>query len=292
MKIEMQNVTKKYGAKLALNNLSLTLEENKIYGLLGRNGAGKTTLMQLLAGYMLPSSGNILVNGKKPFDNREVLKDIYLINESNNFMRSFKIKDTLKMASLFYPNWSQDTANRLLKVFHLDEKMKVKGLSKGMESALGIIIGLASRTKITIFDEPYIGLDASARYTFYDILLEEYEAYPRTIILSTHLIDEVSNLFEEVILIKEGELLFHHTTEQLLELTVSISGSKKAVNEFIEGRNVVHTAELAGHKEVTLFGEKYDKSHAKELGLTIEPTNIQHLMVYLTEEKQGGKQYA
>lgn len=291
MNIEITNVTKKYGNKTALNDLSLTLEENKIYGLLGRNGAGKTTLMRLLAGYMLPSSGNIFINGQKPFDNRDILKEITLINESNNFMKSFKIKDTLKLASLFYPNWSKETADRLLKVFHLEGNLKVKGLSKGMESALGIIIGLASRTKITIFDEPYIGLDASARYTFYDILLEEYEAYPRTIILSTHLIDEVSNLFEEVILIKDGELLFHHTTEELLELTLQVSGNKNAVNSFIHGKHVIHQAELAGQKAATLFGSKYSKQEAKELGLTVEPTNLQQLMVYVTDE-QGGKQYA
>ncbi|RXI96190.1 ABC transporter ATP-binding protein [Anaerobacillus alkaliphilus] len=292
MKIEIKNLSKKYTEKIALNDLTLELEENKIYGLLGRNGAGKTTLMQLLAGYMLPTSGSIKVNGQSPFDNRDVLKDICLINESNNFMNRLKVKDILKIASLFYPNWSNEKAERLLETFNLKGKMSVKGLSKGMESALGIIIGLASRTKIAIFDEPYIGLDASARYKFYDALLEEYEEYPRTIILSTHLIDEVSNLFEEVILIKNGELLFHRTTEELLELTLKVSGSKHAVNSFIEGKEVIHEAELAGQKAATLFGERYDKREAISLGLTIESVTIQHLMVYLTEETQGGKLHA
>ncbi len=292
MKIEIKDITKKYKDKLALNQLSLELEENKIYGLLGRNGAGKTTLMQLLAGHMSPTSGSILIDGQSPFDNRYILQNICLISESNNFMKRFKIKDILKIASLLYPNWSKESAKRLLGVFNLEEKMTVKSLSKGMESALGIIIGLASRTKVTIFDEPYIGLDASARYKFYDLLLEEYEDYPRTIILSTHLIDEVSNLFEEVILIKEGELLFHYTTEELLAMSLQVSGNKNTVNQFITGKQVVHEAELAGHKAATLFGNKYSKDEALELGLTVEAATIQQLMVYLTEEIQGGKKHA
>ncbi|WP_328589221.1 ABC transporter ATP-binding protein [Litchfieldia alkalitelluris] len=258
MNIQISNVTKKFGANTALNNLQLTLEENKIYGLLGRNGAGKTTLMQLVAGHHLPTAGEVKVQGKNPFNNRNVLKDICFINESNNFKKRLKIKEVLKLASLFYPNWSEETVTRLLPVFKLDLKMNTKGLSKGMESALGIIIGLASRAKLTIFDEPYIGLDASARYKFYDILLEEYEEYPRTFILSTHLIDEVSNLFEEVILRREGELLLHQTTDEMIGKSLMISGKKNVVDSFVIGKQVIHESTLAGSKTVMLYGEMYD----------------------------------
>jgi ABC-2 type transport system ATP-binding protein len=293
MKIEMMNVTKSFGSKKAVDNVTLTLEENKIYGLLGRNGAGKTSLMQLLAGHALPATGEILINGKQPFNNREVVKDICLVNESNNFIRRLKVKDILKVVSLFYPNWSWETADRLLEVFNLELSFNIKGLSKGMESSLGIIIGLASRAKITIFDEPYIGLDASARYKFYELLLEEYEQYPRTIILSTHLIDEVSNLFEEVIVLKSGELLFHKSTEELLRESITVSGKTEVVDSFSEGKRVLHETVLAGRKTATLFGEGLTIEKANSYNLDADRSSIQQLMVYLTEEEQkGGKLYA
>ncbi|MGD6777686.1 ABC transporter ATP-binding protein [Sutcliffiella horikoshii] len=293
MKIEVKNVSKIYGNKKAVDNMSITLEENKIYGLLGRNGAGKTTLMQLLAGHALPSSGEILINGQNPFNNRNITKDICLVNESNNFIKRLKIKDILKVASLFYPNWSWDTANALLTTFNLNPTLKTKGLSKGMESSLGIIIGLASRAKITILDEPYIGLDAAARFKFYEVLLEEYEEFPRTIILSTHLIDEVSNLFEEVVLMRSGELVFHKSTEELLDSSITVSGKKEAVDEFAEGKRVLHESILAGRKTATLYGEGLTVEAATQHNLDADRSSIQQLMVYMTEEElQGGKQYA
>ena len=288
MNIEVRNITKRFGSRMALNNLSITLAENKIYGLLGRNGAGKTTLMKLLAGLDLPTDGSILLNGEKPFNNRKVLKDLCLISESDNFKKRLRIKDVLKMCSLFYPNWDQETADYLLKQFHLESTLKTKGLSKGMESALGIVIGLASQTKVTIFDEPYIGLDASARYKFYDLLLEAYEMYPRTFIISTHLIDEVSNLFEEVIILKNGELLLQKEKDELVQMSLQVSGKKEVVDRFTNGKNVIHQAEIVGVKTVQLFGESFDIQEAKALGLEAERCNIQQLMVYLTEEK-GGK---
>ncbi|CAG9623527.1 ABC transporter ATP-binding protein [Sutcliffiella rhizosphaerae] len=292
MKIEAKSVTKSFGTKHAVNNLSFDLETNKIYGLLGRNGAGKTTLMQLLAGHTLPSNGEILVNGEQPFNNRNLTKDICLVNESNNFIKRLRIKDILKVASLFYPNWSWECANDLLHTFNLNPKLKTNALSKGMESSLGIIIGLASRAKITIFDEPYIGLDAAARFKFYDVLLEEYEKHPRTIILSTHLIDEVSNLFEEVILMRSGELLFHETAEKLVEASMIVSGDREAVDRFTKGKNVLHESMLAGRKVATMFGEGLSVEEAADYGLHAERSSIQQLMVYMTEETRGGIKYA
>src|SRR5699024_9586408 len=125
-------------------------------------------------------------------------ESICLINERNDFKDNLKIKQVFNLYALFHPGWDWDLAHELLDVYDLDLKMKVKALSKGMASALGVIVGLATKAPITIFDEPYIGLDAAARSKFYELLLREYEKEPRVIIFSTHLIDEVSLMFEEV----------------------------------------------------------------------------------------------
>src|SRR5699024_2917817 len=105
MRIEVNHITKKFGSKVALDNISFVLDEPKIYGLLGRNGAGKTTFMDILAGHQLPSNGSVLVNEETTFDNRNNLQHICLIKEANNFYKDVTVKQVLKSYQLFYPNW-------------------------------------------------------------------------------------------------------------------------------------------------------------------------------------------
>ncbi|UAL52529.1 ABC transporter ATP-binding protein [Metabacillus dongyingensis] len=286
MNVNISGLTKVYGKKRALDGITLQLEENKIYGLLGRNGAGKTTLMQILAGQIMPTGGSVLINSQEPFENQEITESICLINESENFKKGLKIKDILKIANYFYPNWNRETAEKLLEDFYLNENMKIKTLSKGMESALGITVGLASRSPITIFDEPYIGLDAAARSKFYDLLLEEYEEYPRTLILSTHLIDEITRLLEEVLIVSEGRLLMQKNTDELREESFVVNGSSAAVSEFVKNKNVVYRKSFGSMEQAVLYGE--NRMEANEAGLQVEHVPVQDLMVYLTAKPKGG----
>lgn len=281
MKIEVTNLTKKYGKKEALKNISFQLDGPKIYGLLGRNGAGKTTFMDILAGHNLPTSGEVRVNGKKPFDNTELLQEICLIKEANNFHRDMRIKHIYKTCSIFYPNWDQILADELTELFHLNKKARMKTLSKGMSSAVGIIVGLASKAPITIFDEPYIGLDAALRKQFYDILLDEYENEKRMIIFSTHLIDEVSLLFEEVLILQEGELILQEKADTLRNSAFSVTGETSEVKKYITNKKVMKTKELANMMTAYVFG---NKAEAMKTNLSVEGIPIQELMIYLTEK--------
>src|SRR5690554_5665988 len=126
MKVEVNQVSKVYQRKPALDQLTFTLDEPKIYGLLGRNGAGKTTIMQLLNGLMKPSSGEIKINGENPFDNQKIMESICLISEGNNFKRDLKVKHVLHISSLFYPTWDKELTVQLIKEFNLDPDSKVK----------------------------------------------------------------------------------------------------------------------------------------------------------------------
>ncbi|GAB3804086.1 ABC transporter ATP-binding protein [Virgibacillus kimchii] len=282
MKIEVKNLTRKYGQTRALQNVSFTMEGQKIYGLLGRNGAGKTTFMDILAGNILASEGEIYINGEKPFDNRKLTESICLIKEGNNFKKDLKVKNVLKIYSYFYPTWDQALAEELIKVYNLNMNAKVKTLSKGMESSLGIIVGLASKAPITIFDEPYIGLDAAARKKFYEILLKEYEEEKRLIILSTHLIDEVSLMFEEVLILQEGSLILQEEAENLRDNTCAVTGKKEKVEAFIESKEVIDKKELAGMMTAYIYGTKQE---AQSYGLQAEGIPVQELMIHLTEKK-------
>jgi len=282
MKVEVKNLSKRYKNKYALKRVSFTLEGPKIYGLLGRNGAGKTTFMDVLAGNIFKTEGDILINGKDPQANEVLANSICLIKEGDNFDKELKIQELLQFYSYFYPNWDMDLAEQLIKEYHLDPKVKIKSLSKGMESALSITVGLASKAEITVFDEPYIGLDAAGRKMFYKQLLEEYENYPRMIIFSTHLIDEVSLLFEEILILREGELILQEEAESLREQTYAVSGSLEDIESFIQDKKVIHKQQLAGTMQAYVYGEEQE---AQSLGFHTEGVPIQELMIYLTEKE-------
>jgi ABC-2 type transport system ATP-binding protein len=284
VRIEVKNLSKRYKDHEALKNVSFTLDEPKIYGLLGRNGAGKTTFMNILSGQILASGGEILIDGENPFDNQRLTESICLIKEGNNFKKDLKVKNVLKIYSYFYPKWDQELADELIIEYNLNVNAKVKALSKGMESALGIIVGLASKAPITIFDEPYIGLDAPSRKRFYEILLEEYQMERRTIIFSTHLIDEVSLLFEEVLILSEGSLVLKEEAEVLRDNTCAVSGKKGEVEEFIQDKDVLDRKQLAGMMTAYMYG---NVEEARASGLSVEGVPIQELMIALTSRKEG-----
>jgi|SRR5690625_1875770 len=282
MKIEVKNLTKKYNKKLALNDVTFRLDEPKIYGLLGRNGAGKTTFMDILAGHQLATSGEIKVNNTNPFDNRKILEKVCLIKEADNFHKDLKVKQVLRSYSLFYPKWDMELAIRLVKEYQLPMNARVKTLSKGMGSALGVIVGIASKAPITIFDEPYIGMDAAARKKFYDILLDDYEEEKRTVIFSTHLIDEVSLLFEEILILRDGEIILQEKAETLRENTCAVTGDIKDVEQFICNKHVIKKKQLANMMTAYVYG---DKEEAIKSNLQVDGVPIQDLMIYLTERE-------
>ncbi len=215
--IEVSNLAKRYRDKLALDHVSLSIEADMIYGLLGRNGAGKTTLMSILTAQNFATSGEVRLFGEDPYENARVLSRVCFVRESQKYPDDAAPMHALRAASLFFPNWNQPLADRLADEFQLPMKRRIKKLSRGQLSAVGVIIGLASRAEITFFDEPYLGLDAVARQIFYDRLLEDYAEHPRTIILSSHLIDEVANLIERVIVIDDGRILLDEETDAVRE---------------------------------------------------------------------------
>jgi ABC-2 type transport system ATP-binding protein len=221
--IRMNGVTKRYGEVTALDGVSVELGENQIHGLLGRNGAGKTTVMQILTGQAFETSGTVEVFGQHPYENAAVLNRVCFIKESQKYPDTFRVKHAIRAAELLFPNWDAAFAAELMADFALPGNRSIKKLSRGMLSAVGVIIGLASRAPLTFFDEPYLGLDAVARQLFYDRLLADYAEHPRTVVLSTHLIDEVSDLIEHVVLIDKGRILIDEDAETLRSRAVTAS---------------------------------------------------------------------
>ncbi|MBD8499647.1 ABC transporter ATP-binding protein [Paenibacillus arenosi] len=290
--LELQRLTKSYGSVTAIRDLTLHLTQNKIYGLLGRNGAGKTTLLHILSAQLFASSGEVKVLGEDPFENEQVLRQMCFVKESQKYPETYRVMDVLKVASALFPNWDGDYANMLVNDFELPLQRNVRKLSRGMLSALGVIVGLASRAPITIFDEPYLGLDAVARGIFYDRLLEDYEEHPRMIILSTHLIDEASRILEHVVLLEQGNVLINEDVDQLRERAFTVVGTASKVESFLMGKNVVHLEEFGGLLKATLVNSREAgdcRQQAQELELEVVPLSLQQLIVYLTNKKDERK---
>jgi ABC-2 type transport system ATP-binding protein len=284
--ISVTGLTRRYPDHVALDDMHLSIGNQTITGLLGRNGAGKTTLLRILAGQEFPSSGSVQVLGAPPAENQDVLCRLVLVREDQVFpdlqgYPDFKVSQALRAASIFYPRWDADLASSLLKDFGLRAGKAIRRLSRGQRSALGITIGLAARAEVTLFDEPYAGLDAVARQIFYDRLLAEYADFPRTVLLSTHLIDEAAGLFENVVVIDRGRVVLDTTADGLRGTVTTVSGPVLAVNSFTEGRPVWERRGLGSQASVVIVGQipPEDRDRARSLGLDLTPLSLQQLVV-------------
>ena len=279
--ISATNLSRRYRDQAALEDVSLTVEPGTVTGLLGRNGAGKTTLMRIVTGLEFPSSGAIRVFGEAPAENESVLRRMVFVREDQAYP-DLRVTHVIQVASWFYPNWNQDLARQLLAAFDLPLQRRIRKLSRGMRSAVGIVIGLAARAELTLFDEPYAGLDAVARQLFYDRLLADFAEHPRTVVLSTHLIDEVADLLEHVVMLDRGRVVLDAPADDVRGTAMTVSGPVTAVEEFVAGRPVWHRQRLGARAAVTVAGPlgAAAEARARALHLSLEPLSLQQLLVH------------
>ena len=278
--ISLTGLTRRYPDDTALHDINIAISGGTITGLLGRNGAGKTTLLRILAGHEFPSSGSVRVLGAPPAENEDVLRRLLFVREDQAYP-DIKVGQALRAASWFCPNWDAGLASSLLDDFGVRANNAVQRLSRGQRSALGITIGLAARAEVTLFDEPYAGLDAVARQIFYDRLLADFAEFPRTVLLSTHLIDEAAALFEGVIVIDRGRVVLDAPADVLRGAATRVSGPCLAVDALTEGRTVWERRRLGSQASVVMVGplSPDDREQARSSGLDLTPLSLQQIVV-------------
>ena len=291
MSLELKGIFKNYGKKKVLENLNLTLEEGKIYGLVGRNGAGKTTMLSIAAAQNPATTGEVLLDGERVWENQKALDQICFSREVGNMVNgvqnTLKVKEYLKIAGMLFPSWDKEMADRLVEEFELDRKQKIFKLSKGMQSMVTIIVALASKAKYTFLDEPAAGLDVVARENFYRILLDEYSETGRTFVISTHIIEEAAEVFEEVIFLDKGKILIREETQELLDRCVHVSGRAEDVDALCAGKQVHHPEKLGRSKGVTLLlkaGETFDPAGRD---VDVRPMSLQDVFVALCGREES-----
>lgn len=223
--ISLNQVTKQYGSATVLKNITLSIEEPGIYCLLGRNGAGKTTFLKSIAGYQNITNGTIQVDGKTISTAALDTGVSYIENFAKHF--NLPVRKLLQIASKVNPNYDYDFASEMMERFELDGKKKFNHLSLGMKTMVSTIICLASNKNVILLDEPVLGFDAIMRVEFYKMLAESFQKHPRIIIVSTHIIEEIANTIQKLMIMDRGNILFFGTPpDNLQDFFIQMVGHK------------------------------------------------------------------
>ena len=279
--IQFLNVTKKYGKTTALDRISLEIPESGIYCLLGRNGAGKTTFLKLLAGHIAVTDGEITVDGKKVSPGHMPESVNFIENGSVQF--NMKLKDLIDTAAELQDDFDRDFALEMAGRFELNLNKKFKQLSFGMKTMLNTIITLSNTTSAILLDEPTLGFDAIMRSQFNTLLLESYNAHPRVIIVSTHLIDEIAKVTQRLIIIEQGKILIEAGIEEIDEKAYTLSGQTSVISPLLKDLNCIGKTEIGSLTAAHIYGERISPPD----GVQIDRMSLQDFFVNIV----GGKSH-
>ena len=279
---------KAYGKNTVLENLDLTLESGKIYGLIGRNGAGKTTLLSIMSNQNPATGGKVTLDGENIWENRKALdricfsRELNITNESG--LAGHTVKKYLDTAAIYYTHWDKEMADHLVAQFSLKPKERLSKLSKGMLSMVTIVVAMASKADFTFLDEPVAGLDVVAREQFYKLLLEEYSETGRTFVISTHIIEEAADVMEEVIILDKGKIIRKQNTQELIDSARYVTGLTDQVDGATAGLDCHHAEKMGRSKGVTVLLEE-GQSLASGYDVTVQPLTLQKIFVALCGEE-------
>ncbi|HJH62680.1 MAG TPA: ABC transporter ATP-binding protein [Firmicutes bacterium] len=281
--IELKQVTKQYGQATVLKNITLSIDEPGIYCLLGRNGAGKTTLLKSIAGRQNITNGTIQVGGKTITTSTLDPGVSYVENFAKHF--NLPVRKLLRIASKVNPNYDDEFAWEMMERFELDGKKKFNHLSLGMKTMVSTIICLASHKEVILLDEPVLGFDAMMRVEFYDMLTESFQKYPRIIIVSTHIIEEIAKTIQRLIILDRGSVRFFDTLQSVETKAFCISGLQKDVEAATRGLNLIGQDAVGGLVTSYIF----DTPPKQAASLEIHPLSLQDFFIQLVGHKGGVK---
>ncbi|KPK89809.1 hypothetical protein AMJ80_09245 [bacterium SM23_31] len=287
--LETKKICKSYGSIVALEDVNLRFAENGIYGLFGRNGAGKTTLLDIISSRIFADRGTVACFGEDISKHPQIIaENCCYMPEKHYFPARFKVKKLLSYGKMAFSNYDKRYAEQLCLDFTLNADQTYGQLSRGHQSIFRIVLGLAARAAITIFDEPVLGLDAVARDRFYSELIEEYSRNPRLFIISTHFIEESADLFNEAIIIKNGKVIRQAPVEALLSNVFYVSGKSAKVDVFIQNRTVMSCQTVNDLKTAVVKGDL--NAETRSPGLRFSPLTIQKLFIHLTNDQSEQEQ--
>ncbi|GAB6091198.1 ATP-binding cassette domain-containing protein [Spirochaeta dissipatitropha] len=285
----VQDISLRYGKTEAIKGLSCTLSTGVTYGLIGRNGAGKTSLLSLLASYRKPDSGSIQIRGESLFENTDRMGDVHFVYSRDMSEEDDSVLRNLQHSARYRPDFDMEYALELMNRFRLDPDKAVNQLSVGMQAAVNVIEGLASRAPLTLFDEVHHGMDAPSRELFYEAVIESRAAGDRCFVLSTHLVSEMDYLFDHVLIMDKGSLLIDEPYDDVVARGITVTGEIAAVDRFCENHQVISRKTLGGTAAAMLYGLLTEKEQeaAVTQGLELSPVSLQELFIHLSKEENN-----
>jgi len=213
--IEIERVSKQFREIEALHDVSLSVPQGSIYGLVGSNGAGKTTLLKLLAGIYRPDSGQLMIDSEPVYENNVIKARIAFIPDNLYFFPNYTIQDMANFYALIYPNWNKDRFLKLQEVFNLDVRRRIKTLSKGMQRQYALWMGLAMMPDIMILDEPIDGLDPVMRHKVKNLIIQDVAARSMTVIISSHNLRDLEDICNYIGILHQGKVLIQKDLDDL-----------------------------------------------------------------------------
>lgn len=286
--IHIENLNKYYTHKKkiikALDDISLSLPSHRIIGLIGPNGAGKTTLIKAISGQIFPTNGGIRFNEAS---NHTFSYMVCAVNDNEDQFTLHKISTILEIACFHYPTWDQEYANDLIQAFKIDASKKYAKISKGQRGLVNIIVALASKAPITIFDETQISLDPLMRQKFFELILDEYNSTERTFIISTHYINEISNLFEDIIILNQGKVLLHDVKDSIDQKSFTLIGDTTIGKELLNHKNILKENTFGNRSEFHYFGDlpANIRTSLEIHDFTISNTSLEHFFLNILHKE-------
>lgn len=286
--LEMNSVTKTFGTFKALDDLTLTVPQGAVYGLVGPNGAGKSTAIRHLTGVYRPDSGTVQVDGQPVYENPAVKSDIGYIPDEIFFFPSATMEDMRRFYKGLYPRFDEDLYRRLYDIFRLPKNGQIRRFSKGMQKQAAFHLALAMRPKVLILDEPVDGLDPVMRRQVMSLILSDVAEYGTTVLISSHNLRELEDVCDHVGILDHGKMLLERSLADMQGSTVKL----QMVGEVPPGLEVLHTAVSGRLRTLIVRGTQEQVTAAMTKTdcpyYDILPLSLEEIFIY----ELGGADYA
>lgn len=287
--VEISKLSRNFQATKALDNISLELDTGKVYGLVGENGAGKSTLIKHIIGALQPQIGSVKVFGKSPAQYPvEVLSKIGYLSEERDLPMWMRAREFMDHTEAFFPDWDMGLACDLMQKFHIDPKLKIKNMSRGQKARTGLIAAVSHRPELLVLDEPSSGLDVMARYDILSEVVNTAASSRSTILFSSHLLDEVERVTDDIIMIHQGKIILTGHVDAIKSRNnrylTALDSENEKVEEYLKtGKNIIRAVRKDGEwLLVTPLSHDAFAAEMKALGGTITeklPCSLENVFI-------------
>ncbi|WP_108461907.1 ABC transporter ATP-binding protein [Devosia naphthalenivorans] len=287
--VSARGLRKKFGRKEILHGLDFDIPPGRIYGLIGHNGAGKTTTLNAMLG-LTSCEGTIRVLGEDPFAKRaKLMENVAFISDVASLPRFLRVRELFALLSNIHPNFSQEKAREFLQGTDIKPEMKIKHLSKGMVAQLHLAVVMAIDAKLLVLDEPTLGLDITYRKRFYRRLLEDYMTEERTLLITTHQVDEIEFMLSDIMFIRDGDLILHMQMETVNDKFVQLVVNEPEHQTAAWAHNPVYEETRFG--QTVMIFDGVDRAVLEPLGKLSTPT-LSDLFVALMQRPTANPEAA